>query len=165
MNQGTRIAAELRAAVDEGVAIFSDVDEARTQTRPGGKWSAREGIGHLIDSAANNHRRFVVNQSEDVDRLIVVPYAQNDWVSRGRYQETPASELVALWAAYNRQLARVIDAIPDAVLNHPRGPMAGHSFGYTDHSSDVATLRHIVEDYVGHIRHHLRAMREILGDA
>ena len=163
MIEGARIAEELRVAVDEGVAIFNGVDEGRTRARPGGRWSAREVIGHLIDSAANNHRRFIVNQSEDVDRLIVVPYAQDDWVSRGHYHETPASELVALWAGYNSQLARVIEAIPDAVLNRPRGPMAGHSFGFIDASSDVATLRHIAEDYVGHVRHHLRAIWEVLG--
>ncbi len=163
MSEGARIADQLRVAVVEGVAIFDGVHEARTRAQRGGGWSAREVIGHLIDSACNNHRRFIVNQSEDVDHLIVLPYAQDDWVSRGRYRETPASELVALWAGYNRQLARVIEAIPDAVLNRPRGPMAGHSFGYSDASSDMATLRHIAEDYVGHIRHHLRAIREVLG--
>jgi hypothetical protein len=70
MSNGAHIAASLRGAVDEGVALFGGVSEDRTARRPdAGAWSAREVIGHLIDSACNNHRRFVINQ--DTDRLIV----------------------------------------------------------------------------------------------
>lgn len=121
MTDGERIAASLRAAVEEGLAFFRGVSEDWTARRPSSDaWCAREVIGHLIDSACNNHRRFIINQ--DADRLIVDPYEQAAWVARQRYAETPASELVATWAAYNRQLVRVIEAMPDVVLNRGRGP-------------------------------------------
>jgi hypothetical protein len=163
MTDGERIAASLRAAIDEGLSLFHGVSEERTARRPAAdKWCAREVVGHLIDSACNNHRRFIINQ--DADRLIVDPYQQEAWVVRQRYAQTPASELVQTWSAYNRHLARVIEAIPDAVLNSRRGPMAGHRFPYADlPAAEFVTLRYLVEDYVGHIRHHFHQIHVLLG--
>jgi hypothetical protein len=162
VSEGKRIAADLRAAIDEGAALFAGASEERTARQPApDKWSAREVIGHLIDSACNNHRRFIVNQ--EAQRLAVDPYEQETWVARQGYAETPASELVALWTSYNRHLARVIERIPDAVLHDARGPMGDRRFPYTDlPAGDVATLRHLVEDYVGHLRHHLDQIRSLL---
>ena len=162
MTDGERIAASLRAAVDEGLALFRGISEDRAARRPSpDAWCAREVIGHLIDSACNNHRRFIINQ--DADRLIADPYEQEAWVARQRYAETPASELVATWAAYNRQLARVIEAMPDVVLNRGRGPAAGHRFSYIEvPPTESVTLRDLVEDYAGHIRHHFTQIRALV---
>ena len=162
MNDGSGIAARLRAAIDEGVALFEGVSEERTAWRPAPhRWCAREVIGHLIDSACNNHRRFVVNQG--ADRLLVDPYRQEAWVARQRYADTPATELVTTWAAYNRHIARVIEHMSDEMLNQGRGPLADYRFGYLDvPPTGAATLRYLVEDYVGHIRHHFRQIRQIL---
>ena len=159
---GERIARSLRAAIDEGVGLFRGVSEERTAKRPApDEWCAREVIGHLIDSACNNHRRFIINQ--DADRLIVDLYQQNVWVARQQYAERAAAELVPMWAAYNRHIARVIEAMPDEVLTRGRGPIGQFSFPYSGMpSSDVVTLRHLVEDYVGHIRHHFNQIRSIL---
>ena len=163
MSHGPRIAADLRAAIDEGVALFAGASEERTARRPAdGKWSAREVIGHLIDSACNNHRRFIINQ-DDGDRLLVDPYEQNAWVRRNRYAETPAADLVPMWTAYNRHIARVLEAIPDPVLNHNRGPLADYQFSYMDPPpTGFATLGYLAEDYVAHLRHHLKQIRALL---
>ena len=162
MSDGARIAASLRAAIDEGIAIFHGVREDQTARRPAADaWCAREVIGHLIDSACNNHRRFIINQ--DADRLIVDPYDQTAWVARSHYAQTPSSALVPTWAAYNAQVARVIEAMPDAVLNRARGPIADHRFSYVDVPvTEFVTLGYLVEDYVGHIRHHFRQIRSLL---
>lgn len=162
MTEGERIGASLRAGIEEGLVLFHGVREELTARRPeANAWCAREVIGHLIDSACNNYRRFIINQ--DTDHLIVDPYEQGTWVARGRYAETPASELVPTWAAYNRQIARVIEAMPDTVLTSSRGPMAQHRFPYSCiQPSDTVTLRHLVEDYVGHIRHHFTQIRSLL---
>jgi hypothetical protein len=162
MNDATRIAQQLRQAVGEGVRLFDGVPEDATARRPApGKWCAREVIGHLIDSACNNHRRFVINQSTDT--LVMDGYEQNEWVSRQRYHDAPASELVPLWAQYNRRIAGVIEAIADDVLRRPRGPMAGHRFSYFDvPKTEFATLGYVAEDYVGHVRHHLRQIQSLL---
>ena len=162
MHEGARIAARLRAAIDEGAALFDGVSDGRTTWRPApDRWSAREVIGHLIDSACNNQRRFIVNQG--MDRLSVGPYDQELWVARSHHAETPAPVLVATWRAYNGQVARVIEHIPDEVLARPRGSIADYSFPYLPYQpSAAATLRDLVEDYVGHIHHHLAQIRGLL---
>lgn len=162
MSEGARIAARLRAAIDEGAALFEGAGEDQTGRRPApGAWCAREVVGHLIDSACNNQRRFVMNQRSE--RLAVDPYDQEAWVSSSNHAGTPAAELVATWRAYNRQVARIIEQIPDETLNQPRGPIADYSFPYLDYRpSDSATLRDLIEDYVGHIHHHLRQIRGLL---
>jgi DinB superfamily len=162
MRSGPEIADDLRSAVNEGVALFADTTEAQTAFRSApGRWSARQILGHLIDSANNNHRRFVLNQGEAP--LVFQSYDQERWVDRGRYQDSTAFELVELWTAYNRQLARLIAAITPDDLTRSRGPMGDHRFPYTSlPPSDDVTLGHFVEDYVGHIRHHLKQIRGLL---
>ena len=142
--------------------MFDGVSEEKTARRPApGQWSAREVIGHLIDSACNNQRRFIINQH--AERLSIDPYDQDQWVSLSHHAKTPASELVPTWRAYNSQVARVIEHIPDEVLRRPRGPVRDGMFGYLDYQpSGSATLRDLVEDYVGHIHHHLRQIRGLL---
>ena len=162
MRDPRQIADDLRSAVSEGTALFNSASEERTTYRPApDRWSARQIIGHLIDSACNNHRRFVINQGTET--LMIDGYEQDQWVARQRYHETSASDLVALWAAYNTQIARVIEAMPPQDLTRSRGPMAGRRFPYTPlPDSQTVTLGHIVEDYVGHIRHHLGQIRRLL---
>src|SRR4051812_17586263 len=90
-----QIATQLHGAVDAVLPLFNGVDEAQTlrRSRPDG-WCARQILGHLIDSASNNHRRFVLGQSSDVARHD--GYNQDNWVSRQRYENMPWADLVAL---------------------------------------------------------------------
>src|SRR5215218_7764784 len=107
MRNSREIAADLRAAVDEGLALITAAPETATVRRPDhGGWCVREVIGHLIDSACNNHRRFVINQT--AASLQVDSYNQDEWIARQHYAERTAGELVALWAVYNRHLAFLI---------------------------------------------------------
>ena len=99
-----------QAAVD--LSRLADVQAGR---RPApGKWSIKEIIGHLIDSAANNHRRFVEAQFQDT--LVFAGYAQDAWVRSQRYQDADWPSLVALWARYNDHLMHVVRNIPPALL-------------------------------------------------
>jgi len=107
------------------------------------KWSKKEILGHLIDSAANNHQRFVRLQLEPA--ISLPGYEQNGWVRVNRYQHEPWGEIVALWASYNRHLARVIEALDPSTLGH------------VWHASDgEVTLEFLATDYVEHLKHHLR---------
>lgn len=161
MRTARQIASDLRAVIDEGLQLLAEVPESVTTLRVAdGDWCAREIVGHLIDSACNNHRRFIINQA--LATLSVEPYAQNDWTTRQRYAEEPFSDLVALWSAYNRHLAHVIEAIPDAVLWQSRGPVAGLGFAYVPVDTDTASIALLAEDYVGHIRHHFRQLHALL---
>src|SRR5579872_1515889 len=80
---------------------MSDADA--TRARAPGKWSCKQVLGHLIDSAANNHQRFV--RAQEQARLVFPAYNQNHWVTSQHYDERVWSELVNLWATYNRHLA------------------------------------------------------------
>ena len=82
------IAAELHAAVDAALPLFDRVDEARTAIRPApGRWCAREILGHLVDSACNNHRRFVAGQGPAPRAFD--GYEQDAWVARQQYADVP----------------------------------------------------------------------------
>ncbi|MFN4257254.1 MAG: DinB family protein [Saprospiraceae bacterium] len=111
-----------------------------------GKWSKKEIIGHLIDSAANNHQRFVRAQR---DERPIVSYAQDDWVRIEDFQAADARQLLRLWEAYNRHLAHVISKIPPENLAKPL-VMGGKE----------VTLQWCVEDYLRHLEHHLAGMRD-----
>lgn len=142
----------LRSAIDEALQLFLRVDEARTIERPQpDAWCAREVLGHLIDSACNNHRRFIVGQSPVTVQFD--GYAQNEWVSLQRYREIPWDDLVALWSAYNRHLAHVMSCTT--------GEAAARSALSPDGSGQV-TLAFLMDDYVKHLRHHLDQIRSLL---
>ena len=120
------------------------IDEAVASQRPApGKWSKKEILGHLIDSAANNHQRFVRLQLGS--RIDLPGYDGDEWVRVQRYQDRPWSEIIDLWRMYNTQLASVIRYVsPDAL----------HHFWHTPDGSDV-DLEFIMRDYVVHLQHHL----------
>lgn len=161
MNQ---IAEELRATVDGAVAHLRAVPDAVNRRRPGtGKWSPREIIGHLIDSAANNHQRFVRAQFQE--DLIFPPYDQDGWVARQGYQEADWSSLLELWHAYNRHLAWVIERIPAAEWSRSRTRHNLDRIAWrTVPAEDAATLAYFVHDYVEHLRHHLAQITAMVGD-
>ncbi len=152
---GARCAADLRAAVDGAEPVLRAVgDEASGRRRAPDAWSPREVIGHLIDSASNNHRRFVMGQVEADLRF--PGYDQNVWVSVQRYRDAPWANLVALWVSFNRHLAFVIEAAPDDVMLRPRAIHNLPEIGWQPPAaSEPATLAHIVRDYIAHLQHHL----------
>jgi hypothetical protein len=145
------IAADLHAAIREGLDLFQHADETRTSQRPReGGWCAREVLGHLVDSACNNHRRFVIGR--DAPPVVFQGYNQEDWVERQRYAQVSFRDIVVLWSAYNRHLAHVIASTPaEALASSGDGP-----------DGSVVTLRFVMEDYVTHLRHHLDQLRLLL---
>jgi hypothetical protein len=145
-------AARLHEAIGDALQVFQAVDETRTTRTPdSGGWCARQVLGHLIDSACNNHRRFVLGQSADLARYD--GYDQDAWVDRQRYDKEPWRDLVTLWTAYNRHLAHVMSCVPDDVaLREAVGP---------DGERRV-TLAFLMDDYVTHLRHHLDDIRALL---
>lgn len=154
----------LRALVEECAPRLLSLDEEATGSRLApGKWSAREIIGHLIDSASNNHQRFVRSQLQGT--LVFPTYEQERWVSLQHYHEAPWGELVDLWRAFNLHLARVMEAVPEEVRLKE---MTEHNLDaiawQTVPSDRSATLDHLMEDYVGHLEHHLvQVLGEELG--
>jgi hypothetical protein len=119
-----------------------DADEVVLKPYPE-KWSKKEILGHLIDSAANNHQRLVRSQYEDVNNFPV--YAQNEWVQIQKYDEIDWQSLVGFWTDYNMHLARLIDNFPSQ----------SESVLCNVGKNEPVTLKIVVEDYIRHLRHHL----------
>jgi len=117
-------------------------------------WSAKETIGHLIDSATNNHQRFV--RAQFTDDLVFPGYVQDQWVSSQDYQNESWAELIQLWSSYNLHLVHVASAIPEDVLIKPRlhHTLDQIAFNLVD-KSDPATLEYLIRDYLDHLQHHL----------
>jgi hypothetical protein len=129
-------------------------DTVRRRPAPG-KWSAKEIVGHLVDSASNNHQRFVRAQFQD--DLIFSGYAQDDWVAAQRYDDAPWPALVDFWRDYNLHLARVMEAIPEDVRLRERRRHNLHQLAWRAVPEHVpATLDYFMRDYVDHLHHHVR---------
>ena len=140
----TQISAELMRIVDSAEANLRQVSEedSRKPIIDGG-WSRKQIIGHLVDSASNNHQRFV--RAALQDSLDFPEYDQDGFVRVQFVQEAHWPTLVALWANYNRYLAHVISHLPASKLKVPC------HIG----SKEPSTLRFLVEDYMHHLIHHL----------
>jgi hypothetical protein len=108
-----------------------------------GGWSRKQVIGHLIDSASNNHQRFV--RAALQPSLDFPGYDQSGSVQVQAVQDADWKILVALWAAYNRYLAHVIARLPASKLE------TLCRIG----SDDAVTLDFLATDYLRHLRHHL----------
>jgi len=140
---------EFRQILDEvpaKLSRFSDADAAGSSGI--GQWSRKQILGHLIDSASNNHQRFVRGQLQE--DLISPGYAQEAWVSTQHYQDRQWADLVAFWAAYNQHLLHLM-----AGLLADRGRHLCRIGG-----ADPVTLEFVMEDYVRHLKHHLE---QVLG--
>jgi len=139
------VATKLDELVDEVASSLKTVDENIISSRPEeGKWSVKEIIGHLLDSAVNNHHRFV--RANDYEEFGFPDYEQDLWVSRQNYQEADWPQLLQLWRGYNHHLAHVIRQIPEERL------YSVCRIG----DNEPATLRFLIEDYVDHMEHHLK---------
>ena len=148
-------ATRLRAAVDEAaprlLALSADVVTCRPAA---GRWSPVEVIGHLIDSASNNHQRFV--RAREQNDLVFAGYAQDEWVARQAYQSAPWQELVHLWQLYNRQLARVMSATPRVERERVHHRHNLHRVAWRTVPEDQpTTLDYFMNDYVDHLEHHV----------
>jgi uncharacterized damage-inducible protein DinB len=148
-------AVELLVTIDRAEPRLRAIDEARSgEPRMTGKWTPRQIIGHLIDSASNNHQRFV--RAAFQEDLVFTGYAQDDWVALQRYQEQSWQELVTLWASFNRHLAHVMAALPEPVRRQPRARHNLHELAFRPPAESDATLDYFMQDYVAHLQHHLR---------
>jgi len=118
------------------------IDESSFALKPvPGKWSKKEIIGHLIDSAANNHQRFVRGQFENGP---IIGYDQNNWNTFSYHQEIAGGQLIDFWQIYNKQLVEIMKRIPEENLKKE-----------VQVGSNKYTLEFLIVDYVDHLEHHL----------
>ena len=141
-----QIVAELPLRINQYTA-----DEMSLRPAPG-KWSKKEIIGHLCDSALYNWQRFTQAQSLS-EPLQVQPYPQAELVRLNNYQGQPTGQLVALWASLNTQIVATVKNLPEEKLGHPVQLPEGATTYSAEHAG---TLRWLIEDYLVHLEHHLR---------
>lgn len=155
-------ASELRRLTRDYSRRLAAADDAAVRRRPApGKWSIAEIVGHLVDSASNNHQRF--NRARSQDSLVFPGYAQDDWVAAQRYQEADWETLVQLWSAFNLHLADVMERTPAPIrqksyINHNFDQVAFRPMA----AGTPATLDWFMEDYVEHLKHHLKQIDALL---
>lgn len=107
------------------------------------KWSKKEIIGHLIDSATNNHHRIIRAQ---IEHIPTITYDQNKWNELNGYQHQNGHQIIALWTAYNQHILQVIKSLSVEQLTLKVNTGGGLS----------VTLEYLIDDYVNHLEHHLR---------
>jgi hypothetical protein len=131
---------------------LKEIDEQSAKDKPDpAKWSIQEIIGHLLDSACNNHQRFV--RAQETNSLVFPGYDQDEWIKVQAYNDSSWLDLIELWRLFNLHLAQVIRYIPETKL-----AVKCHSGPFKD-----ATLQQVVEGYNRHIKHHLEQIEKKTG--
>ena len=137
-----QLSAVVRSAVPWLVTL-SNADASLPERE--GKWSTKEVVGHLTDSAINNLARIVRMQ---ISSEALPGYMQEAWVQLQHYRQREWAEVLGLWFALNEHLIWTIRHIPQPTLALP-GVVAGGS----------VTLGFVIEDYIAHMEHHLSSLR------
>ena len=153
---------DFKQTIDSASARLAQINEAEAQQpRAEDHWSSKQIIGHLIDSAANNHARFVLAQLKD--DLLFPGYEQDGWVRVNHYQEASWSQLLELWRAYNLHLHHVMAHASKEKLTTPCTLHTLQEIAFkTIPKSEPVTLEYLMKDYVVHLKHHLG---QIFGEA
>jgi len=134
------------------------MSDRQVSTRPeDGSWSAKEVLGHLVDSAANNHHRLIEAQLRD--DLVYPEYDQEQWVAVQNYRTASWTDLIALWKAYNLHLAHVADGLSEATLRRPRHPHSLDRIGWE--AAGPVTLEDLLRHYLDHLQGHLRQIEAL----
>ena len=151
---------DFRSTIDSASERLHAIDEAHAvKPRAEEHWSSKQIIGHLIDSATNNHARFVLGQLKD--DLVFPGYDQDGWVRTNHYQDAPWPQLVELWRTYNLHLHHVMSHANQAKLNTPCTLHTLQEIAFkTVPKSEPVTLEYLMKDYVDHLKHHLAQIFE-----
>lgn len=145
-------AQSLRQTLNQVLPFLQQISDEEASIKPlPNKWSKKEILGHLIDSACNNQQKFVRTMAQP--HLNFVGYAQDFWVSEQYYNQTSWQELIVFWYAYNSHIAHIIQHVnPDFLQNT-----------ITIEGNGLFTLEFIMQDYAEHLKHHLKAILTEIG--
>ena len=146
---------DFRQTIDTASPQLLKLSEAEAgQPRAEEHWSSKQILGHLIDSAANNHARFVLGQLKD--DLLFPGYDQDGWVKTNHYQEAGWPQLVDLWRSYNLHLVHLMAHADNEKMNTPCKLHTLQEIAFKAvPQSEAVTLEYLMQDYVAHLKHHL----------
>jgi hypothetical protein len=148
-----KLAADIEATVNEVCRRIRSLPNEIIEARPNsGEWSVKEIIGHLVDSASNNHQRFV--RLQVADGLVLPDYSQDNyaWVSIQSYQEAPWVDLIDLWRFFNLHLSHVIRTVDEKCIDH---------IWVVDEDTYI-TLGELMTDYLRHLNDHLQQINKCI---
>jgi hypothetical protein len=135
---------QLSEIIEEYSELLKGISDTKYSMKPSPeKWSKKEILGHLIDSATNNHQRFIRAQFENNPAIF---YDQDMWVAHSHYNELPVKQLIRFWKVYNKHLLEIIKRIPAENLMRECKMRDGNH----------VTLQFLIDDYVTHLQHHLK---------
>lgn len=140
----------LAAYVELTVTHYHQLSETELLQKPvPGKWSPKQIIGHLIDSAINNLKRFTEAQFKE-QPFVIIAYQQNELMKVNHYQELPIAHLLGLFQSLNHQIIEVVKRIPADTLKNQVVPQYDQT--------GTKTLEWLICDYVAHMYHHLQTI-------
>ncbi len=143
------IASQLRSIITEYSGLLQQVDEKSYSFKVNEKkWSKKEILGHLIDSAQNNIRRFIVAQYEDAPKIV---YKQDSWVAITDYQNYPTEDLIALWRLLNNHAAVILSNTSQDASQKK----------CDTNSADIHSIEWLARDYIKHLLHHLHQILDL----
>lgn len=123
---------------------FPTIDNAVLEAKDLGKWSKKEILGHLVDSAIHNLVRFTeINYLEKPYHHR--PYNQTELVNLNQYQSMDINELTQLWLSLNKQIIRIFKNVDKKALDY--------QIILSDQS--VIDLKFLMTDYVEHLEYHI----------
>jgi len=138
---------QLQAIIAKYTPLLKAVNEDAWRIKPlPGKWSKAEELGHLIDSAQNNIRRFIVGQYDEQPQIV---YKQDEWVKITNYQQYPVNDLIDMWMSINKHVC--------VVLQNTTAEKAGR----TVLTQTVHSIEWLAADYNKHLLHHLHHLLEL----
>ena len=141
------IASRLENIIDQQLPVLRQIPPGICASKPApGKWSKKEILGHLIDSAQSNIRRFIMAQYEDTPYIV---YAQDKWVQASGYQQWEDTDIIELWYLLNKQVCAILRNIPPALYQR------------SCRTQEVHTIEWLAGDYVKHLLHHLHVVLEL----
>ena len=133
---------ELNSIISNFKPRFEKISDADFSAKPlPHKWSKKEVLGHLIDSAQNNLRRFICGQYESQPPVII--YQQDFWVAANQYQDMRKDALINLWELLNLRICAVLAAMP------------AENYGKECNTGSLHTLEWLAGDYIKHLKHHI----------
>ena len=145
------VAAKFKTAIAAAEKSLSAItEELASQPARTGGWLRKEELGHLLDSAQNNHQRIALAA---INCEYAGPeYAQNAWVDLHGYRTMTWTELLAFWKTRNQMLHRIIANIPEERL----------SSWVRIGDSPAMTLSAWIDDYLHHMADHVTQMTTAL---
>jgi hypothetical protein len=141
------IASELNSIIDQSLQGLRAISEDKFSLKPSpAKWSKKEILGHLADSAQNNIRRFIVSQYDERPKIV---YNQDKWVTIEDYQHYNLPDLINFWYLLNKHICHILKNFTPEMAERK------------SESEELHTIKWLAQDYIKHLLHHLHQVLDL----